>query len=121
MEFQFRHVLLQFDLPPVRGEPGARPVELSRVMLPSQWHGSMVGAVPHHGPQVNCRGEHSQAREIDNPWGSEIEASSFVQASPYWVPITLVPLPCSLEHCVRTNGHIKSSSCIGVRTNVLHV
>ncbi len=38
VEFRFRHVLLRFDLPPVRGEPGARPVELSRVMLPSQRH-----------------------------------------------------------------------------------
>jgi hypothetical protein len=27
--------LLRFAFPPVRGEPGARPVELSRVMLPS--------------------------------------------------------------------------------------
>ncbi len=27
--------LLRFAFPPVRGEPGARPIELSRVMLPS--------------------------------------------------------------------------------------
>ncbi len=43
-------LVFAFRLPPVRGEPGARPVELSRVMLPSHCRGALqVGSTERKG------------------------------------------------------------------------